>query len=226
MTRARLPRPLFRLLGFPVYVPLSAWLGIALVAAINSDAFAAYGGTLPTIAYAVGLYLTVLVHELAHAMAARRTGHEVLAITLGILGGATIYDEERNPNPKHEFGTALVGPLASIALGVVLDGAAGTPEGAVSAVIAALGFINIALGIMNLLPAAPLDGGHVLEAFVWRITGSRRTGMRVTAGVGWLLGALLFITGWWNGGVPLLVFLGALFTFEAGMLWQRSRIVG
>ena len=226
MTRARLPRPLIRLLGLPVYVPLSAWLGIALVAAINSDAFAAYGGTLPTIAYAVGLYLTVLVHELAHAMAARRTGHEVLAITLGILGGATIYDEERNPNPKHEFGTALVGPLASIALGVVLDGAAGTPEGAVSAVIAALGFINIALGIMNLLPAAPLDGGHVLEAFVWRITGSRRTGMRVTAGVGWLLGALLFITGWWNGGVPLLVFLGALFTFEAGMLWQRSRIVG
>lgn len=226
MARARSPRPLFRLLGFPVYVPLSAWLGIALVATINASAFAVYGGTLPTIAYAVGLYLTVLVHELAHAMAARRTGHEVLAITLGILGGATIYDEEQDPNPKHELGTALVGPVASIALGVVLDGAAGSPQGAVGAVIAALGFMNIALGFMNLLPAAPLDGGHVLEAFVWRITGSRRTGMRVTAGVGYLLGALLFTIGWWNGGVALLVFLGALFTFESGALWQRSRLVG
>lgn len=226
MARDARPKPLFFLLGFPVYVPLGAWLGIALVAAINAPAFERDGGLVSTAVFAIGLYLTVLVHELAHAIAARRTGHDVLAITLGILGGATLYDEERNPNPKHEFGVALAGPVSSIALGFALDaGANGIGNGAAATVVAGLGFMNVVLGFMNLLPASPLDGGHVFEAIVWKVSKSRRTGMRATAVVGWLLGTLALAIGLQNldaSGSGLLVFLGVLFTFDASAMWQRS----
>lgn len=225
---ARTPRPMFRALGFPVYVPMSAWIGIGLIAYLNAPAFAPYGGAVPTLAYAVGLYLTVLVHELAHAIAARSTGHHVHAITLGILGGATMFDEGTSPNPKHTFGTAAVGPLSSIALGYVLmRGATSLSEGAVAAVLSALGFMNIALGILNMLPASPLDGGHVSEAIVWRLTGSRRKGMRVTALLGWLIGAGMFGFGVMNetsSGALLLVLFGMMFVLEAGNLWRRSAV--
>lgn len=225
---AREARPLFHLLGFPVYVPLSAGLGIALIAYINAPAFEPYGGLLPTIAYAIGLYATVLVHELAHAIASRSTGHPVHAITLGVLGGATMFEEGETPNPKHTFGTAIVGPLTSIALGYgLMNTAAPLTNGAVAAVIGALGFMNIALGILNLLPASPLDGGHVCEAIVWRITRSRRKGMRTTAALGWLIGAGMFGYGATNqgsSGALLLVFFGMMFVLEAGALWRRSTL--
>ena len=218
------PRPLFTVLGFPVYAPLTAWLGIALIAYLNAPAFEEYGGIPSTLAFAVGLYATVLVHELAHAITARATGHQVLAITLGVLGGATLYDAEVRPNPKHQFRVALAGPLTSIAIGFVLGAVPGS--GNVGAVLAALGFMNVVLGLFNLLPAAPLDGGHVCEALVWRITRSRRKGMRVTAVLGILIGALLFAGG--LGATDLLnaelsMFFGTLLFIDASLLWRNSR---
>lgn len=216
-------QPLFRLLGFPVFIPLTAWLGIALVAYLNAPAFKGYGGSLSTLAYAVGLYLTVLVHELAHAIVARRTGHHVIAITLGVLGGATLYDAEAHPNPKHELRVALAGPLSSIALGLLLQVAAPGDSSAVGVVASALGFMNVLLGVLNLLPASPLDGGHVCEAVVWRLSGSRRLGMRVTAVLGWLIGAVLVAVGMapTAGGV-ILLFFGILFMFDASLQWRLS----
>lgn len=228
MTDSRTPRPLFRLLGFPVYVPLSAWLGIALIAFIYSPAFEARGGMLATLLFAVGLYVTVVVHELAHAIAARRAGHDVLAIILGIFGGATLFDDSHTAYPKQEFRIAVVGPLSSIALGFALDASASSvPFDAAATVVAALGFMNIALGFMNLLPAPPLDGGHVFEATVWRITGSRRKGVRATAVMGWLLGTLFLAIGLVNvedNGIGLPLFLGMMFTFEASNTWRRSAL--
>lgn len=216
-------KPLFQLLGFPVYVPLTAWLGIALVAYANAPAFVGYGGSASTLAYAMGLYVTVLVHELAHAIVARRTGHQVVAITLGVLGGATLYNAEAHPNPKHELRVALAGPLSSIGLGMLLQVAAPGDASPVSVVVSALGFMNVLLGVLNLLPAAPLDGGHVCEAVVWRLTRSRRLGMRVTAVLGWLIGAVLMALGLapTAGGV-LLLFFGVMFMLDASVQWRLS----
>lgn len=220
-------RPLFGLLGFPIYVPASAWLGIALIAYLNAPAFAKYGGAISTMAFAFGLYMSVIVHELAHALVARATGHHVFGIELGILGGATMYDSSMRANPKYELRVALAGPVSSIMLGFAITGMVrGREAGVVVAVAAWLGIMNIVLGVLNLLPAAPLDGGHVCEALVWRLTGSRRLGMRVTAVLGYLLATLLLsngldsastATGQWS------MFLAFVFALNAGAMWNGSR---
>lgn len=227
--RFRRREPLFVLLGFPVYVPVTVWVGIALIASVNAPTFADYGGTVSTIAFAVGLYITVLIHELAHALVARHTGHHVTAIELGIFGGATSFDAERHPNPKHELRVAAVGPLTSIALGFAITFV--LPQGEPSApvaVLAGLGFMNVALGLLNLLPAAPLDGGHVCEAIVWRLTGSRRRGMRVTAVLGYVLGSLMFMSGLGDLGTVTgawLALLGFILMTNAVSLWAASRVL-
>lgn len=223
----RRQRPMFTLLGFPVFVPASAWIGIALIAFLNGPAFVAHGGTLATLAFAFGLYGTVLVHEFAHAIVARRTGHHVLAIRLGILGGATTYDAVRHPNPKSEMRVALAGPFTNIAIGLLVQFA--LPADRLSAPVIVLGYLalmNMVLGILNLLPAAPLDGGHVFEALVWRLTGSRRAGMRATAITGYLLGVLAFVSGmneleFVNG--QWLIIVGFILVMNAGALWAASR---
>jgi Zn-dependent protease len=218
---------MFMLLGFPVYVPASAWIGIALIAFLNEPAFVGNGGTLATLAFAFGLYATVLVHELAHAIMARRTGHHVLAIRLGILGGATSYDAARHPNPKHEMRVALSGPLTNIAIGLALQVALPTDKlSPPIVVLGLLGFMNLVLGVLNLLPAAPLDGGHVCEALVWRLTGSRRAGMRATSILGYLLGVLAFMSGMnqldtVNG--QWLIIVSFILVMNAGVLWGASR---
>ena len=223
-------RPLLAVAGFPVVVPWTAWLGIALIAAVNAPTFADAGGTVATIAFAAGLYLTVLVHELAHAIVARSTGHRVLGIELGILGGATAYLPEAHPNPKHELRVAIAGPAASLAAGLLLEGAGrGVRSAGLDApgvVLIAIGVMNVFLAFLNLLPAAPLDGGHVCEAIVWRLTHSRRTGMRVTAVLGYLIGGFAAWTGLMLASVDgeILLFLGFILMLNAAALWRQSTI--
>lgn len=223
-------RPLFRLFGFEVYVPLSAWIGIALIAFVNAPAFIGSGGMPATLAFAGGLYVTVLVHELAHAIVARATGHTVYGIELGILGGATSYAPEVHPNPKHELRVAAAGPLASLAVGALCNASSRVLDTSVShdaaVVLAAIGFMSTFLAFMNLLPSAPLDGGHVCEALIWRITGSRPLGMRVTSVLGYLIGAVMTATGFAapnSALAPMLVFLGFMLVFNSAALWRASQ---
>ncbi|HEY7814135.1 MAG TPA: site-2 protease family protein, partial [Nakamurella sp.] len=151
------------------------------------------------VAIAVIFLVALLTHELAHAYVARRAGIRVDRITLWLLGGATAI-EDQGPTPGVELRVALAGPQVSLTAGGVFVLAAFAASWAgwptlVVAGLAWLGSVNLVLAVFNLLPAAPLDGGRVLHALVWRWTGSRdrATGTAGTAGI--VLGALILVLG-------------------------------
>ncbi|KAA1429504.1 site-2 protease family protein [Nocardioides antri] len=134
------------------------------------------------VAFAVVLYLAVLLHEASHAVVARRYGFEVHSITLHFLGGVTAIEGEAR-TPRQEFWIAVVGPITSLAVGVA---AAAlwfvTPDGLLLMTVEGLAGANLLIGVLNLVPGLPLDGGRVLKAAVWQLTGRVETG--VTA-AGW-----------------------------------------
>lgn len=159
---------------------------------------------------AVAFMATVVAHEFAHAMTARREGIEPEGITLWLLGGFTKLPSEPT-SPKAETLISGAGPAASIVLGILAAGAAvGFQALHVSTLVfgslAWLGAMNVLLGVLNLLPASPLDGGHLLHAAVWRITGNelRATSVAARSGqvVGWTLaggGTLAALYGYLGG---------------------------
>ncbi len=120
------------------------------------------------------LFLSVLLHELSHSLLAASRGHHVKGITLFFLGGVSEIEAESN-TPGEEFWIALVGPLTSFALSGIfwlLSRTVASGSEHIQAVTGYLAVVNLSLGIFNLLPAFPLDGGRVLKAIVWRATGS------------------------------------------------------
>jgi Zn-dependent protease len=132
--------------------------------------------------FAVVLYLSVLLHEASHALMARRQGFAVHSITLHFLGGMTAIEGEAR-TPRQEFLIAVVGPLTSLAVGA---GAVAlwfvTPDGLLLLAVEGLAAANVLVGVLNLVPGLPLDGGRVLKAFVWRLSGSVHAG---TIAAGW-----------------------------------------
>lgn len=133
------------------------------------------------VAYAVLLYLTVLLHEMSHALMARHYGLPVRWITLHLLGGMTEMEGEPE-TPKQEFLIAVVGPLTSLLVGgVALALWQVTPAGLLEMAVVGLAFANLLVGALNLVPGLPLDGGRVLRAAVWRTSGNPHTGTVVSA---------------------------------------------
>lgn len=134
------------------------------------------------LAFAVVLYMSVLLHEASHAVMARRYGFPVSSITLHFLGGMTAIEGEAR-RPREEFMIAVVGPVTSIAVGV---GAVllwfVTPDGLLRMAVEGLAGANLLVGILNLVPGLPLDGGRVLKSAVWRLTGNVHRGTIVA---GW-----------------------------------------
>lgn len=157
---------------------------------------------------------SLLTHELAHAVVARRNGMTVEDITLWLFGGVARLSGEA-PNPAAELRIAGVGPLVSLLLGIGFGLVAvllrvGGVHGLTIATLGWLSGINIVLAIFNVIPAAPLDGGRLLRAVVWWRTGDRlRATIRAAqAGraFGWFLivaGLLFFLTGQLPGGLWL-----------------------
>lgn len=175
---------------------------------------------------AVSFFISVLLHELSHALVARAQGTPVRGITLFMLGG--IAEIEREPaTPGREFVMAVVGPLTSIGIGVIcmLVGSAtlhlsagGFTEhpgealralGPVSTLLVWLGPLNLVLGIFNLVPGFPLDGGRVLRAILWAITGDVVRASRWSALIGQAFG-------WVLTGVGVLMAFGHVFPFFGG----------
>lgn len=155
-------------------------------------------------------FISVLLHELAHSWLARSRGVEVKGITLFLFGGATHADLETK-EPFDELIIALVGPVSSIAIAgvfwAVTQPLIDTPVGYATGY---LGWINLFLGIFNLLPGFPLDGGRVLRALVWRRTDNLIKATRIASRAGRILGTIIVAV-----GVFEIFFLGALI----GGLW-------
>ncbi|HZI06784.1 MAG TPA: site-2 protease family protein, partial [Archangium sp.] len=168
--------------GIPIRVHYSFLLVLPFLAWLFGQAFraAAVAADVPPAALrghpvlwglglAVALFLAVLVHELAHSLYALRKGGEVSDITLLMIGGVSRIT--RMPEgPRHEALMALAGPVTSLVLGGLFLGVHGLLEGARSFNLRFaffyLGSLNIFLGIFNLLPAFPMDGGRILRALL------------------------------------------------------------
>ena len=151
-----------------------------------------FGKYVAGVAFAIVLYLSVLVHEAAHALMARHYGHPVSSITLHFLGGATAMEGEAR-RPREEFWIAVVGPLASIAIGVAAFGLwFVTPGGLIQMTVEGLIGANLLVGVLNLVPGLPLDGGRVLKSIVWGIGGNPHRGT-VVAGWGGRVAAVLVL---------------------------------
>lgn len=186
--------------GVPVYVT-PTWF---LVAALITVGFA---GSVETqvvgigqwkyavsLGFAVLLYLSVLVHELSHTVVALRFGLPVRRISLYLLGGVSEI-EKPAPTPGREASIAVAGPLVSLLLGGLAFLVHETLEpGTVGRVLAqALMYSNLVVGIFNMLPGLPLDGGRVLSAWVWKATGRRHTGAIVAAWFGRVVAVIVLL---------------------------------
>lgn len=162
---------------------------------------------------AAGLLISILAHELGHALMGRRHGLRVDSITLWLFGGLAQLDGEL-PSARVEAKVAGIGPAISLFVGVVGIGAAfllGTST-MVGALVGWLGLVNIVLAVFNLLPGAPLDGGRLLHAFVWSRTGDRHRATRSASTAGRAIGYGLM-------GIGLLqVLLGSL----VGGVWTAT----
>lgn len=146
-------------------------------------------------AYAVLLFASVFLHELAHGVAGQFYGQKVAAIELNIWGGFTRFEPQvDNPRDKAamtSFVISIVGPIVNIVLALLgwWCLSAVTPSSVPWLLLIAVTFANVALGAINLLPGIPLDGGWALQALMWRITGSQYLGTIVASWVGRVIAA-------------------------------------
>lgn len=160
-----------------------------------------------SVAASVLFFASVLAHEMAHSLMANARGLPVRRITLFIFGGVSNIEREP-PSASTEFLVTVVGPLTSILLGVIFTflGAASIPAGVpltqalsqldpLSTLLLWLGPINILLGIFNLIPGFPLDGGRILRSILWKISGDLRRATRWATMVGQGVAWLFIITG-------------------------------
>jgi Zn-dependent protease/CBS domain-containing protein len=195
-----------RLFGVPIYVAPTWFLIAALITvlfapSIDSRLGLGAGSYFVALAFAVLLYGSVLVHELSHSVVALGFGLPVRRITLYLLGGVS--EIEREPEtPGREFAVAVAGPILSLVLAAfgyalvrMLD-----PDTVLGFLALELTFANFLVGIFNLLPGLPLDGGRVLQAAVWKATGRRTTGLLAAGWVGRAVAVLVV-------ALPLLVSL-------------------
>lgn len=188
------------LFGIPLFLDPSWFLILGLVTLLNaldfSRRFELVLAWSAGLTMALLLFASVLLHELGHSLVARSQGIKVNSITLFIFGGVASIDRE-SKTPGQAFQVAIAGPAVSLALSGLLYGVAQVvPSNSIGQVLALdLANINLILGIFNLIPGLPLDGGQVLKAAIWKITGSRFQGVRWAAQTGKMLGGLAIAIG-------------------------------
>lgn len=184
------------LFGIPFYVNPSWFLVLALVTFSYGNNLALQFPGLPTgvplllgLVTALLLFASVLAHELGHSFVALRQGIEVQSITLFLFGGLASLERE-SKSPAEAFWVAIAGPIVSLLLfgGFTLIGLTTPITGAFATILAVLSYVNLALALFNLIPGLPLDGGNVLKAIVWQVTGNAYKGVQVAGRVGQFIG--------------------------------------
>lgn len=210
------------LFGIPFFIDPS-WVGVLLLIAIPTglrwqEGFPQWGVAL---AYSMGvvmallLFSSVVLHELGHSLVARSQGIKVNSITLFLFGGIASIEEE-SKTPGKAFQVAIAGPVVSLGLAVLLGAiayAVPDPTSVVNVLASNLAWTNLILALFNLIPGLPLDGGQVLKAAVWKVTGSRFKGIHWAARTGKILGWLAILWGTFslvlgNSGGLWIAFLG------------------
>src|SRR5712691_9641718 len=145
------------------------------------------------------LFVSVLLHELAHSLVARARGLPVKNITLLIFGGVSNIEQEPK-SPGVEFQMSFVGPLTNLLLGglsFLLLLAIGRGTSPLAAILGYLVVANVLLGVFNLVPGFPLDGGRVLRSIVWKLSGSVQTATRAATLAGQVFAYLFILVGIW-----------------------------
>ena len=195
------------LFGIPLFLDSSWFLILAWVTYLNSQYYqdrgpvASWGAGL---AIALLLFTSVLLHELGHSLVAMSQGIKVRSITLFLFGGVAAIEEEPK-SPSRVFQVAIAGPAVSLLLFLLLGFIAlAIPESTLASdIVNRLAAINLVLAIFNMIPGLPLDGGQVLKAALWKITGNRFTATRWAAKTGQFLGwfaIALGLTAFFIGG--------------------------
>ncbi len=223
---------LFKLLDFQVRLDPS-WIILAVLITwtLANGVFPAHYGNLSRASYwwmgaagALGLFASIVFHELCHSLVARRYGLAMRGITLFIFGGVAEMDEEPK-SPRAEFLMAAAGPLSSflLALGFYYASTVGAIAGLplqINGTARYLALINAMLAIFNLIPGFPLDGGRVLRSILWGWTGNLRWATRVASQIGSGFGTLIFVLGIFNVLAGNLV--GGLWWFLIGMFLRNA----
>ncbi|MFL5588434.1 MAG: site-2 protease family protein, partial [Ktedonobacteraceae bacterium] len=183
-----------KIAGIDIYAHLSWFIILVLLTwSLASDWFAQLFPGWATTTYwitafisALLLFACVLVHELTHALVSQAHGLTVKNITLFIFGGVANIEEEVK-RPGIEFQIAAVGPIASLLLAAVTFLLALPLRGSNSSAEAILDYLavsNLVLGVFNLIPGFPLDGGRVLRSIIWKVTGNLQKSTRIASYVG------------------------------------------
>ena len=222
---------LFSLLGFDVKIDIS-WLLLAFLItwSLAQGLFPYYFKNLSSSTYwwmgifgALGLFFSIIFHELSHSLVARTFGLPIKGITLFVFGGVA-HMEEEPPSAKAEFLMAIAGPVSSIALGLIFFILRAAGRSALSVpvtgVFGYLAFINWILAGFNLLPAFPLDGGRVLRSVLWKWKKNISWATRISSRIGTIFGFVLIAMGviqFFSGNL-----IGGIWWFMIGLFLQNA----
>ena len=221
------------LFGIPLFLDPSWFFILAFVTIINAQnldptfgsSWAWSGGFV----MALLLFGSVVLHELGHSLAARSQGIKVNSITLFLFGGVASIDRE-SKTPGEAFQVAIAGPAVSVTLfGLFYAQSQALPPSSLGEnIVSDLAHINLVLALFNLIPGLPLDGGQVLKAAVWKLTGNRFQGVRWAARTGIAFGGLAIALGLGVGLLLKTQFLGSMwialigwFVFRNASLYDR-----
>lgn len=191
------------LFGIPFYINASWFLVLGLVTWQYGGQLAfLFPGLGPVAPWMLGLFTamllfaSVLAHELGHSWVAIKQGIGVKSISLFLFGGLANLERE-STTPAEAFWVAIAGPLVSLFLSGLLTavGIGTAATGPVAAILGLLASINLVLALFNLIPGLPLDGGNILKAIVWKITGNPYKGVIFASRVGQIIGWIAIATG-------------------------------